>query len=196
VLAVAAGVLLSELGATAGRSARPARMVVSGGQEDASARQVGGGTFESGFDGWASPAGGALERTTAGLDGWGVIARAGGGPGAARGPRGAVVGMVRHDVLEGAARGTRVRASAWVRVTEPGTDVDLRLVESHRGRPIAVDAKVVTVMDRQWRRLGVSGVLDAAASDLDLQVSAHGLDGGALLMDSVLLEVTPPRAPA
>ncbi len=75
--------------------------------------------------------------------------------------------------------GTSYRAQAWVRATQPGLRVSLRVMEyngsQYRGQRLATE----TLRDTGWHRLRLTYVATTTGASLDLNVVAHQLPRGA-----------------
>jgi beta-glucanase (GH16 family) len=76
-----------------------------------------------------------------------------------------------------AEAGTTVRASARVRISQPGRRVTLRVVERRGGRVVSSRATTITPSTQRWRAVSVSLRTTRAGSRIQLQVRAGRLTG-------------------
>jgi hypothetical protein len=138
------------------------------------------GDFERDLAGWAPLGGAELSRVEGGTSGrWAAAAAP--GPG-----QGDQAGMVRRDAAT-AREGTTYEAVLWVKAPEGG-QVVLALRELAGGREVSADQAGYTLAGGGWQQLAVEHHTAAPGSSLALEVVAHGLPGGRLLVDSVDLQ--------
>ena len=144
---------------------------------------VGGGNlignpgFETDLGGWRAIGGARLELVNAAHEGQqaaSLVAGSGKNPGmAAR----QVTSCVLHRTYT---------ATAWVHASEPGTTVELNLVEYTGGRRLATDVAGHVLPGGEWRRIEVAHVTHRQGAELAVEVVASGLpQQSELLVDAV-----------
>jgi beta-glucanase (GH16 family) len=75
--------------------------------------------------------------------------------------------------------GSAYRAQVWVRGTQPGLKVSLRVMEYQGSRFLGQALATATLQDTHWHRLRLGYVARTSGASLDLNVVAHQLPRGA-----------------
>jgi hypothetical protein len=138
--------------------------------------------FETGLDGWRAVGGAGLERVGEGRGGdWGLRLT--------RGP-GRQPGALRAD-LASLKADRRYEASAWVRASRPGVEVQVNLFELRGGKRFAVDTVGAVAPAGQWQRLDVSHDSHRPGAVLAVEILAPTLKRGtALLVDDLAVRAS------
>jgi Carbohydrate binding domain len=139
--------------------------------------------FEGGLAPWRPVAGSGLERVGDGREGsWALrLTR-----GQSRRP-----GVV-HPAVATLSKGRRYDATAWVRASRPGVEVQVNLLELRGGKRFAVDT-VGAVVTRagEWQRLEVSHDAHRPGATLAVEILAPTLTGASsLLVDDLAIRAT------
>jgi hypothetical protein len=138
--------------------------------------------FEAGLAGWRPVGRAGLQRVESGRNGWAV--RLTRGP--SRWPPG-----IRHPEVARLKADRRYAATAWVRASRPGTEVQLNLFELRGGRRFAVDTVGAIAQGGAWQRLEVSHDAHRPGAVLAVEVLAANLAGGSsLLVDDLAIRGT------
>ena len=129
--------------------------------------------FETGLDGWRAVGGAGLDRVGEGRRGdWGLrLTR-----GSSRWP-----GVLHAEVADLKAD-RRYEASAWVRASRPGVEVQVNLFELRGGRRFAVDTVGAVPAAGQWQRLDVSHDTHRPGATLAVEILAPTLRRGTTLL--------------
>ena len=129
--------------------------------------------FETGLDGWRAVGGAGLERVAAGRGGdWGLrLTR-----GASRWPG------VLHGEVASLKADRRYEATAWVRASRPGVEVQVNLFELRGGKRFAVDTVGAVAAAGQWQRVDVSHDTHQPGATLALEILAPTLQRGTTLL--------------
>ena len=139
--------------------------------------------FEGGLAPWRAVGGSGLQRVVDGRQGsWALrLTR-----GQSRRP-----GVV-HPTVAILEKGKRYDATAWVRASRPGVEVQVNLLELRGGKRFAVDT-VGAVVTRagEWQRLEVSHDAHRPGATLAVEILAPTLTGGtSLLVDDLAIHAT------
>ena len=138
--------------------------------------------FEAGLDGWRAVGGAGLERVGEGHGGdWGLRLTRGssGQPGAVR----AEVASLKAE--------RRYEATAWVRASRPGVEVQVNLFELRGGKRFAVDTVGVVAAAGRWQRLDVSHDAHRPGATLAVEILAPTLRPGTnLLVDDLAIRAS------
>jgi hypothetical protein len=129
--------------------------------------------FETGLDGWRAVGGAGLERVAEGHGGdWGLRLNRGSSrwPGALH----AEVASLKAD--------RRYEATAWVRASRPGVEVQVNLFELRGGKRFAVDTVGAVAAAGQWQRLDVSHDTHRPGATLAVEILAPTLKRGTTLL--------------
>ncbi|HEX4907213.1 MAG TPA: carbohydrate binding domain-containing protein [Actinomycetes bacterium] len=138
--------------------------------------------FETGLDGWRAVGGAGLERVAAGRGGdWGLrLTR-----GSSRWPG------VLHGEVASLKADRRYEATAWVRASRPGVEVQVNLFELRGGKRFAVDTVGAVAAAGQWQRVDVSHDTHRPGATLALEILAPTLQRGTtLLVDDVTVRAS------
>jgi hypothetical protein len=129
--------------------------------------------FETGLDGWRAVGGAGLERVAGGRGGaWGLrLTR-----GSSRWPG------VLHAEVASLKADRRYEASAWVRASRPGVEVQVNLFELRGGKRFAVDTVGAVAEAGQWQRLDVSHDSHRPGATLAVEILAPTLRRGTTLL--------------
>jgi Carbohydrate binding domain len=129
--------------------------------------------FETGLDGWRAVGGAGLERVADGRGGdWGLrLTR-----GSSRWPG------VLHGEVASLQPGRRYEATAWVRASRPGVEVQVNLLELRDGRRFAVDTVGAVAAAGQWQRVEVSHDTHRPGATLAVEILAPTLRRGTTLL--------------
>jgi hypothetical protein len=129
--------------------------------------------FETGLDGWRAVGGAGLERVGEGRRGdWGLrLTR-----GSSRSPG------VLHGEVARLKADRRYEATAWVRASRPGVEVQVNLLELRGGRRFAVDTVGAVAGAGQWQRVDVSHDTHRPGATLALEILAPTLRRGTTLL--------------
>jgi hypothetical protein len=138
--------------------------------------------FEGGLAPWRAVAGSGLERVVDGREGsWALrLTR-----GQSRRP-----GLV-HPAVATLKKGKRYDATAWVRASRPGVEVQVNLLELRGGKRFAVDTVGGFTRAGEWQRLEVSHDAHRPGATLAVEILAPTLTGGtSLLVDDLAIHAT------
>ena len=139
--------------------------------------------FEGGLAPWRAVGGSGLQRVVDGRQGsWALrLTR-----GQSRRP-----GVV-HPAVATLEKGKRYDATAWVRASRPGVEVQVNLLELRGGKRFAVDTVgAVTTKGGEWQRLEVSHDAHRPGATLAVEILAPTLTGGtSLLVDDLAIHAT------
>jgi hypothetical protein len=138
--------------------------------------------FEAGLAGWRAVGRAGLERVAEGHSGgWGLLVTRG----PARGP-----GALHAEVARLEAD-RRYEATAWVRASRPGVEVQVNLFELRRGKRFAVDTVGAVTPAGAWQRLQVSHDTHRPGATLAVEILAPTLASGtSLLVDDLAVRAT------
>jgi hypothetical protein len=143
--------------------------------------------FEVGLAGWRPVGRAGLRRVESGRNGWAV--RLTRGP--SRRPPG-----IRHPEVARLKADRRYAATAWVRASRPGIEVQLNLFELRGGRRFAVDTVGAIAQGGAWQRLEVAHDAHRPGAVLAVEVLAANLAGGSsLLVDDLAIRGTSSSMP-
>jgi hypothetical protein len=138
--------------------------------------------FETGLAGWDAVGRAGLERVEEGREGdWALRLTRGSSsqPGAVR----AGVARLKAD--------RRYEATAWVRASRPGVEVQVNLFELRGGRRYAVDTVGAVAGAGAWQRLDVSHDTHRPGATLAVEILAPTLTSGTnLLVDDLAIRAT------
>jgi Carbohydrate binding domain len=143
---------------------------------------LGDAGFEAGLAPWRPVGGAGLDRVDDGRQGgWALrLTR-----GQARSPG------VLHPEVATLKKGRRYEATAWVRASRPGVEVQVNLLELRGGRRFAVDTVGAVTTAGQWQRLEVSHDVHRPGATLAVEILAPTLAGGtSLLVDDLTIRAT------
>jgi hypothetical protein len=138
--------------------------------------------FEGGLAPWRAVGGSGLDRVVDGREGsWALrLTR-----GRSRHP-GAV-----HPAVATLSKGKRYDATAWVRASRPGVEVQVNLLELRGGKRFAVDTVGAVAKAGEWQRLEVSHDAHRPGATLAVEILAPTLTGGSsLLVDDLAIRAT------
>jgi hypothetical protein len=138
--------------------------------------------FEGGLAPWRAVGGSDLERVVDGREGsWALrLTR-----GQSRHP-GAV-----HPAVTTLRKGKRYDATAWVRASRTGVEVQVNLLELRGGKRFAVDTVGAVTKVGEWQRLEVSHDAHRPGATLAVEILAPTLTGGSsLLVDDLAIRAT------
>jgi hypothetical protein len=138
--------------------------------------------FETDLAGWGAVGRAGLERVEEGREGdWALrLTR-----GSSRWP-GAV-----HARVAKLEADRRYEATAWVRASRPGVEVQVNLFELRAGKRFAVDTVGAVTRAGEWLRLDVSHDTHRPGATLAVEVLAPTLGGGtSLLVDDLTIRAT------
>ena len=138
--------------------------------------------FEGGLAPWRAVRGSGLERVVDGREGsWALrLTR-----GRSRQP-GAV-----HPAVTTLRKGKRYDATAWVRASRTGVEVQVNLLELRGGKRFAVDTVGAVTKAGEWQRLEVSHDAHRPGATLAVEILAPTLTGGSsLLVDDLAIRAT------
>ena len=129
--------------------------------------------FETGLDGWRAVGGAGLERVGEGRRGdWGLrLTR-----GSSRWPG------VLHGEVASLKADRRYEATAWVRASRPGVEVQVNLFELRGGKRFAVDTVGAVAAAGQWQRLDVSHDTHRPGATLAVEILAPTMTRGTTLL--------------
>jgi len=83
-------------------------------------------------------------------------------------------------------------ATAWVRASRPGVEVQVNLYELRGGRRFAVDTVGAVPRAGEWQRLDVSHDTHRPGATLAVEILAPSLTGGtSLLVDDLAVRAIP-----
>jgi hypothetical protein len=138
--------------------------------------------FEGGLAPWRAVGGSDLQRVVDGRQGsWALrLTR-----GQSRRP-----GVV-HPAVATLKKGKRYDATAWVRASRPGVEVQVNLLELRGGKRFAVDSVGGFTRAGEWQRLEVSHDAHRPGATLAVEILAPTLTGGtSLLVDDLAIHAT------
>jgi hypothetical protein len=138
--------------------------------------------FEGGLAPWRAMGGSDLQRVVDGRQGsWALrLTR-----GQSRRP-----GVV-HPAVATLEKGKRYDATAWVRASRPGVEVQVNLLELRGGKRFAVDTVGGFTRAGEWQRLEVSHDAHRPGATLAVEILAPTLTGGtSLLVDDLAIHAT------
>jgi Carbohydrate binding domain len=138
--------------------------------------------FEAGLDGWDAVGRAGMDRVEAGREGdWALrLTR-----GSSRQP-----GAVHAEVTRLKAD-RRYEATAWVRASRPGVEVQVNLFELRGGRRYSVDTVGAVPRAGEWQRLDVSHDTHRSGSTLAVEILAPTLTSGTnLLVDDLAIRAS------
>jgi hypothetical protein len=138
--------------------------------------------FEAGLAGWRPVGKAGLERVEEGHSGdWGLrLTR-----GSSQRP-----GALQADVASLKAR-RRYEATAWVRASRPGVELQFNLFELRGGKRFAVDTVGAVLQAGEWQQLEVSHDIHRPGATLAVELLAPTLaTGSSLLVDDVAIRTT------
>ena len=138
--------------------------------------------FEGGLAPWRAVGGSDLQRVVDGRQGsWALrLTR-----GQSRRP-----GVV-HPAVATLKKGKRYDATAWVRASRPGVEVQVNLLELRGGKRFAVDSVGGVTRAGEWQRLEVSHDVHRPGATLAVEILAPTLTGGtSLLVDDLAIHAT------
>jgi hypothetical protein len=138
--------------------------------------------FEGGLAPWRAVGGSDLQRVVDGRQGsWALrLTR-----GQSRRP-----GVV-HPAVATLKKGKRYDATAWVRASRPGVEVQVNLLELRGGKRFAVDTVGGFTRAGEWQRLEVSHDAHRPGATLAVEILAPTLTGGtSLLVDDLAIHAT------
>jgi hypothetical protein len=138
--------------------------------------------FEGGLAPWRAVGGSDLQRVVDGRQGsWALrLTR-----GQSRRP-----GVV-HPAVATLEKGKRYDATAWVRASRPGVEVQVNLLELRGGKRFAVDSVGGFTTAGEWQRLEVSHDAHRPGATLAVEILAPTLTGGtSLLVDDLAIHAT------
>jgi hypothetical protein len=138
--------------------------------------------FEGGLAPWRAMGGSDLQRVVDGRQGsWALrLTR-----GQSRRP-----GVV-HPAVATLKKGKRYDATAWVRASRPGVEVQVNLLELRGGKRFAVDTVGGFTRAGEWQRLEVSHDAHRPGATLAVEILAPTLTGGtSLLVDDLAIHAT------
>jgi hypothetical protein len=138
--------------------------------------------FEGGLAPWRAVGGSDLQRVVDGRQGsWALrLTR-----GQSRRP-----GVV-HPAVATLEKGKRYDATAWVRASRPGVEVQVNLLELRGGKRFAVDTVGGFTRAGEWQRLEVSHDSHRPGATLAVEILAPTLTGGtSLLVDDLAIHAT------
>jgi hypothetical protein len=138
--------------------------------------------FEGGLAPWRAVGGSDLQRVVDGRQGsWALrLTR-----GQSRRP-----GVV-HPAVATLKKGKRYDATAWVRASRPGVEVQVNLLELRGGKRFAVDSVGGFTTAGEWQRLEVSHDAHRPGATLAVEILAPTLTGGtSLLVDDLAIHAT------
>jgi Carbohydrate binding domain len=138
--------------------------------------------FEAGLAPWRAVGGTGLQRVDDGRQGgWALrLTR-----GQARSPG------VLHPEVTILKKGRRYEATAWVRSSRPGVEVQVNLLELRGGKRFAVDTVGAFTRAGEWQRLEVSHDAHRPGATLAVEILAPSLTGGtSLLVDDLAIRAT------
>jgi hypothetical protein len=138
--------------------------------------------FEAGLAGWRPVGEAPLQRVENGHKGWALrLTR-----GTSRWPPGAL-----HPQVTSLKARKRYAATAWVRASRPGVEIQVNLFELRGGRRFAVDSVGAVTRGREWQRLEVSHDAHRPGATLALEILAPTLPRGAsLLVDDLAVRAS------
>ena len=138
--------------------------------------------FEVGLAPWRAVDGTGLERVDDGRQGgWALRLTRG---------RSSSPGVLHPEVTT-LEKGRRYEATAWVRASRPGVEVQVNLLELRRGRRFAVDTVGAFTRAGEWQRLEVSHDAHRPGATLAVEILAPTLTGGTtLLVDDLAIRAT------
>jgi Carbohydrate binding domain len=138
--------------------------------------------FEAGLAPWRAVGGTSLERVGDGRDGGWALRLA---PGRSR-----AAGVI-HPQVTTLQKGRRYDATAWVRASRPGVEVQVNLLELRGGKRFAVDTVGAVATPGQWQRLEVSHDAHRPGATLAVEILAPTLTGGtSLLVDDLAIRAS------
>jgi Carbohydrate binding domain len=138
--------------------------------------------FEAGLDGWDAVGRAGLDRVEEGREGdWALrLTR-----GSSRQP-----GAVHAEVARLKAD-RRYEATAWVRASRPGVEVQVNLFELRGGRRYSVDTVGAVPRAGEWQRLDVSHDTHRPGTTLAVEILAPTLTSGTnLLVDDLAIRAS------
>jgi hypothetical protein len=138
--------------------------------------------FEGGLAPWRPVGGSGLERVVDGREGsWALRLTRG---------QSRLPGVV-HPAVTTLKAGKRYDATAWVRASQPGVEVQVNLLELRGGKRFAVDTVGVVTKAGAWQRLEVSHDAHRPGATLAVEILAPTLTGGSsLLVDDLAIRAT------
>jgi hypothetical protein len=135
--------------------------------------------FEAGIGGWGAVGQAGMERVESGREGdWALRLTRGSSsqPGAV------------HDQVARLKADQTYEASAWVRASRPGVEVQVNLYELRGGRRFAVDTVGAVPKAGEWQRLDVSHDTHRPGATLAVEILAPTLTSGtSLLVDDLAI---------
>jgi len=139
--------------------------------------------FEAGLDGWGAVGRAGMQRVEGGREGdWALRLTRGSShqPGAV------------HDEVARLKADQTYEATAWVRASRPGVEVQVNLYELRGGRRFAVDTIGAVPRAGEWQRLDVSHDTHRPGATLAVEILAPSLTGGtSLLVDDLAVRAIP-----
>jgi hypothetical protein len=164
-------------------AAKPAQGEPTPGSPSSGSSAVGGGNllrnpgFEDDLSGWRAIGGASLELVSAAREGQQAVSLTAGS--------GTDPGLTARQVTRCQLHRSYT-ATAWVRASEPGTTVELNLIEYTGDRRLATDVAGHVLPDGEWQRIEVEHVAHRQGTELAVEVVASGLPRQAeLLVDAV-----------
>jgi hypothetical protein len=138
--------------------------------------------FEAGLAPWRAVGGTGLERVDDGREGgWALRLTRG---------QSRRAGAVHPEVAR-LEKGKRYEATAWVRASRPGVEVQVNLFELRRGKRFAVDTVGAVTPAGAWQRLQVSHDTHRPGATLAVEILAPTLASGtSLLVDDLAVRAT------
>jgi hypothetical protein len=98
---------------------------------------------------------------------------------------------VVHPAVATLEKGKRYDATAWVRASRPGVEVQVNLLELRGGKRFAVDTVGGFTRAGEWQRLEVSHDAHRPGATLAVEILAPTLTGGtSLLVDDLAIHAT------
>jgi len=138
--------------------------------------------FEAGLAPWRAVGGTGLERVDDGREGsWALRLT--------RGPSRRAGAL--HPEVAKLEKGKRYEATAWIRASRPGVEVQVNLLELRGGKRFAVDSVGGIARAGEWQRLDVSHDAHRPGATLAVEILAPTLAGGtSLLVDDLAIRAT------
>jgi Carbohydrate binding domain len=138
--------------------------------------------FEAGLAGWDAVGRAGLDRVEEGREGdWALrLTR-----GSSRQPGAVITGVTRLKADR------RYEATAWVRASKPGVEVQVNLFELRGGRRYSVDTVGAVPRAGEWQRLDVSHDTHRSGTTLAVEILAPTLNSGTnLLVDDLAIRAS------
>jgi len=138
--------------------------------------------FEGGLAPWRAVGGSDLQRVVDGRQGsWALRLT--------RGPSRRAGAL--HPEVAKLEKGKRYEATAWIRASRPGVEVQVNLLELRGGKRFAVDSVGGIARAGEWQRLDVSHDAHRPGATLAVEILAPTLTGGtSLLVDDLAIHAT------